>query len=75
MNRARRESVRRVFSQIEAILEQLDDVIIDEGDALERTPENLRGSRGFQTREREYGALEAASEKLMEAQDELENCM
>lgn len=68
MNKKRRQEIMKISLKIEKAKERLDDLLYEEQDALDNTPENLRLSlRGEES--------ENAVDYLQEAIEELNNCL
>lgn len=72
MNKARRKELERVFSTIEQLMVDVDQVATEEQDAFDGTPEGLKqGERGQKTEEN-VTALTQARDYLESALNDIE---
>lgn len=68
MNKKRRQEIMKAMNKVEEVKDRLDELLYEEQDALDNTPENLRLSfRGEES--------ENAVDYLQEAIEGLENCL
>lgn len=73
MNNTRRKAIARLYEQITAISDELEDLKFEEDEARDNMPENLQGSARYEQSEEASQAMEDAIEYLISASDALEN--
>ena len=72
MNQARRKKIEAVKMQLEALSDDIDNILSDEQDYYDNIPENLQGSERASIAEDAISALENAVDSLSEAISSLE---
>lgn len=72
MNKARREKIQRIISDLADIKERISSVREEEEEAFDNMPENLQDSLRGSTSQDAIDSLESAEESLDEALESLE---
>lgn len=73
MNNTRRKAIDRLYEQITAISDELEDLKFEEDEARDNMPENLQGGARYEQSEEASQAMEDAIEYLSSASDALES--
>lgn len=79
MNKSRRQAITTVVKEVSKVLENLEvcystllDIIQEEGEALDNTPENLQDTDRYQEQMNTYDELENVGDELEEVKDSLD---
>lgn len=67
MNRKRRTKLSKLYNQICAVVDNIRDLIVEEQDAIDNTPENIQGSERSAAMDDAIDSMEEACDSLGEA--------
>ena len=75
MNDTRRKNVKGILARLQECSYEIDDIISDEEDARDSTPECFQSTERYEKIEDAIDSLESASDSLSEAIDYLEEAI
>ncbi len=72
MNKVQRKKIENIYSQLDALSEELDELKSEEEEKIDMMPENLQNSERFENMQYACEALESAVDNIAEALGDLE---
>ena len=73
MNKQRYNEIEKIAEQLDLLHDELYDLLHEEEEARDNTPESLQGSERYQRSETACEALESAADLINDALEELSN--
>jgi hypothetical protein len=75
MNKLQRHTLERIINEIEDLKSQIEDIMTEEQDKQDNTPENLQGTELYDRRQDAIQDLEFAYDNISDCIDNLNNAI